>query len=62
MRSLAGRRFSLALTVDESREDHYSLDEPWTVEFEYDIHLAPYCFLAHRTILDVGLIVHYRLY
>ena len=38
---LAACRFSLILTVDQNREDYYSLDKPRTLEFECDGQLAP---------------------
>lgn len=47
------------LTVDENREDHYSLNEPRTLELECDVQLAASLFRAHRSIRDVGLIVQY---
>jgi len=49
---------SLALTVDYNREDHYSLDESRTLDFECDIQVARYV-RARRIIRDVDLVVHY---
>ena len=53
-------RLSLALTVDYNREDHYSLDESRTLEFECDVQVARFVQVQARHIIrDIDLVVHY---
>jgi len=51
---------SLVLTVDKNREDHYSLDESRTLDFECDIQVAR-LIQARHIIRDIDLVVHYRI-
>jgi len=51
---------SLAPTVDYNREDHYSLDESRTLDFECDINVAPFVRTRH-IIRDIDLVVHYHI-
>jgi len=53
---------SLVLTVDKNCEDHYSLDESRTLDFQCDIQVAPFVQVQARHIIrDIDLVVHYRI-
>ena len=53
---------SLALTVDYNREDHYSLDESRTLDFECDVQVARFVQVQARHIIrDIDLVVHYHI-